>query len=147
MTAVAKLRARAKLVTGFRIDVDDGRTHAYCLDLPPADGTDLGSSALELSLMSLAGCYATIFVLTAKKMRMALVDLEVELEAEKSEELRTIVKADLQVKVKTSAPASRIQRVHELTVRNCPVGILFEKAGVETSYRLETSKDDKENQK
>lgn len=64
---MAKLYASAKLVKDLRIDVDDGRSHALCLDLPLDLGTDMGPSALELALMSFAGCYATTFTLTAKK--------------------------------------------------------------------------------
>jgi uncharacterized OsmC-like protein len=137
---VEKLHARAKLVKDFRIDVDDGRAHALCLDLPPDDGTDLGPSALELSLMSLAGCYATIFVLTAKKMRIKVKDLEVNVEAAKSEEARTIVEAILAIHVKADAPEDRVQRLHKLTVASCPVGILYEKAGVRTTYMIEVRK-------
>jgi hypothetical protein len=46
---LVKLYANAKLVEDFRIDVDDGRSHAICLDLPREDdGTNMGPSALEL---------------------------------------------------------------------------------------------------
>jgi uncharacterized OsmC-like protein len=49
----------------------------------------MGPTALELGVMSFAGCFATIFSLTAKKMRIPLKDLEVELGAQKSEETGT----------------------------------------------------------
>jgi uncharacterized OsmC-like protein len=136
-----ELCARAKLVKDFRIDVDDGRAHAFCLDLQPDDGTDLGPSALELSLMSLAGCYATIFILTAKKMRIIVKDLEVSVKAVKSEEAQTIVEAVLAIRVKTSAPEDRVQRVHKLTVEGCPVGILYDKAGVKMTYKIEAQRE------
>ncbi len=45
---LTKLFANAKLVKDYRIDVDDGRNHAVCLDLPRDTGTDMGPSALEL---------------------------------------------------------------------------------------------------
>jgi uncharacterized OsmC-like protein len=74
---LAKLYANAKLIENFRVDVDDGRTHAVCLDLSRSSGgTDMGPSALELSLMSFAGYYGTIFALTASKMRLPLRDLK-----------------------------------------------------------------------
>jgi len=135
---LTKLEARAKLVKDFRIDVDDGRAHALCLDLQPLDGTDMGPSALELALMSFAGCYATIFALTVKKMRISLKDLEVKLEAVKSEEVKTIIEVNADVMVKADAPKDRIQRAHELTQEGCPVGILFEKAGVKVKYDVRT---------
>ncbi len=131
------LNAGAKLVKDFRVDVDDGRSHAVCLDLDrDSDGTDLGPSALELALMSFAGCYVTIFARTARKMRFALRDLEVRCEATKSEDVGTITEVDFDVIVNTPAPKDRIERMHEVTIKTCPVGLLFEKAGVKTRSTL-----------
>ena len=121
---MAKLHAKAKLIENFRIDVDDRRTHALPLDLSPPDGTDMGPSALELCVMSLAGCYATIFVLTAQKMRFTLKNLEVKVDAVKSEQVGTITEVNVDVLVEADIPKDRIQRAHELTVKGCPVGIL-----------------------
>jgi len=133
-----KLHSTARLVKDFRISVDNGRAHSVCLDLPPELGTDMGPTALELGVMSYAGCFATIFALTAKKMRIPLKDLEVRLEAVKSREVGTIIAANFDIAVKADAPTDRIQRIFELTVENCPVGKLFEKGGVKTSYNMKT---------
>jgi putative redox protein len=137
---LTKLHATAKLVRDFRIDVDDGRKHALCLDLPPDDGTDMGPSALELTLMSYVGCYATIFALTAKKMRITLKDLQVDSEAIKSEEVGTITQVRVDILVSADASQDRINRAHELTLKTCPVGILFEMARVKMEYRLRMEK-------
>ncbi len=136
---MAKLHAKAKLVENYRIDVDDQRTHAIALDLSPPDGTDMGPSALELCLMSFAGCYATIFVLTARKMRLSVKDLEVKVDAVKSEEAGTITEANVNIFVDANVAKDRIQRAHELTVRGCPVGKLFERADVKIKYTLRTA--------
>jgi uncharacterized OsmC-like protein len=125
------------LIKDLRISVDDGRAHSVCLDLPPELGTDMGPTALELGVMSYAGCFATIFALTAKKMRVLLKDLEVKLESVKTEEAGTIVEANFNILVKADASEDRIQRIFKLTLENCPVGKLFEKAGVKTSYNLQ----------
>ena len=139
-----KLYANAKLVENFRIDVDDGRAHALCLDLDhDSGGTDMGPSALELALMSFAGCYATIFALTASKMRMGLKDLEIKIEGVKSEEVGTITEAKFDITVKAEAPEDRIQRCHELTVKDCPVGKIFDEAGVKTIYNMKKGKESK----
>lgn len=135
-----KLYANAKLVRNMRIDVDDGRAHAICLDLQPELGTDMGPSALELCAMSFAGCYATIFLLTAKKMRVSIKDLEAKLEAIKSDDTGTISEANVAIRVKSDIPEDRIQRIHKLTIKDCPVGKIFEKAGVKTSYNLQIEK-------
>lgn len=135
---VETLNSTARFVKGYRIDVDDGRAHALCLDLEPPFGTDMGPSALELAVMSFAGCYATIFALTASKMRFPVRDMEVKLEAIKSDEAGTITEASMEILVKTDAPKDRVQRLHELTLENCPVGRLFDKAGVKTKYNVRT---------
>lgn len=131
-----KLHANAKMIKDLMITVDDGRAHSVCLDLPPELGTDMGPTALELGVMSYAGCLATIFILTAKKMRIPLKDLEVKMEAVKSEEEGTITEASFEILVKADAPEDRIQRILKLTLENCPVGKLFEKAGVKASYSV-----------
>jgi putative redox protein len=138
---MVKLYASAKLVKNYRIDVDDGRAHAVCLDLDQeSGGTDLGPSALELALMSFVGCYATIFLLTAKRMRLTVKDLEIKAEAVKSEEAGTITQAKVEVIVKSDMPNDRLQRIHQLTAKGCPVGIIFDKAGIKTAYDLRVEK-------
>jgi uncharacterized OsmC-like protein len=101
----------------------------------------MGPTALELGVMSYAGCFATIFALTAKKMRVTLKDLEVKLDAVKSEEAGTITEANFDILVKADVSEDRIQRIFKLTLENCPVGVLFEKAGVKTSYNIKTQKE------
>jgi uncharacterized OsmC-like protein len=133
--------SKAKLIRDLRVAVDNGRAHSVCLDLPPELGTDMGPTALELGVMSFAGCFATIFSLTAKKMRIQLKDLEVELRALKSEETGTVASAKFNIAVKSDARKDRIQRIFELTRANCPVGKLFEQAGVKISYSLKHVKE------
>ncbi len=130
------ITSKAKLIKDLRVAVDNGRAHSVCLDLPPELGTDMGPTALELGVMSFSGCFVTIFSLTAKKMRIQLKDLEVELRAQKSEETGTIVSAEFKITVNSDVTEDRIQRVFELTRKNCPVGKLFEQAGVKISYDI-----------
>jgi putative redox protein len=132
-----KFYANAKLVKNYRIDVDDDRGHAVCLDLEEeSGGTNMGPSALELALMSFAGCYATIFMLTANKMRATIKDLEIKAEAVKSEQAGTVTETKIDITTKTDLTEDRVHRLHELTVKGCPVGKLFEKAGVKTTYTV-----------
>ena len=138
---MVKLNANAKLVKDYRIDVDDGRAHAICLDLEEdSGGTNMGPSALELALMSFAGCYATIFTLTADKMRSTVTKLDIKAEAVKSEQAGTITETKFDIIAKTNLPEDRVKRLHELTVKGCPVGKLFEKAGVRTTYNISIEK-------
>lgn len=133
---MTQLHSTAKLVENLRIVVDNGRAHSVCLDLPPELGTDRGPTALELGVMSYAGCIATIFALMAKKMRVPLKDLQVKMEAIKPDGAGTITEASFDIIVKADAPEDRIKRIFDLTLENCPVGKLFEKAGAKTTYNM-----------
>lgn len=110
-----KTTRTTKLIENLRIIVDNSRAHSVCLDLPPELGTNMEPTALELALMGYTGCFATIFALTAQKMRTPLRDLEVKLDAIKSEETGTIAEVNLDVEVSTNAPEDRINRILELT--------------------------------
>ena len=136
-----KIYANAKLIEGFQIALDDNEAHSYIVDLAPDLGTGLGSSSLELCLMSHAGCYATICLLTAKKMHLELKGLKVKVEALKSDETGTIAEETFDIQIKTDAPQDRVERMHKLTLENCPVGMLFEKAGVKISYNVKVTKE------
>ena len=58
---MASITSKAKLIKDLRVAVDTGTAHSVCLDLPPELGTDMGPTALELAVMSLSGCFTTIF--------------------------------------------------------------------------------------
>jgi putative redox protein len=136
-----KINARAQLIQGFQIALYNGYSHRVVVDLPPELGTGLGPTSLELCVMSHAGCYATICVYTAKKMRIPLKELTVKVEAVETDEAGTITEENFDIGIKADAPADRIQRLHELTVKNCPVGILLKKASVKINYNVKTSKE------
>ena len=137
---MVKMNATAKLVEGFQIVLDDGYSHAIVVDLPPDLGTGMGPTSLEVCVMSHAGCYVTIFALTAKKMRVPLKGLTVKVEAVETDDVGTITEETFDIEIVADAPADRIQRLHELTVKNCPVDILLHKAGVKVKYNVKTVK-------
>ncbi|TRO43988.1 OsmC family peroxiredoxin [Candidatus Bathyarchaeota archaeon] len=136
-----KLQARAKIIQNFEIALDNGRSHSLIVDQPTETSPGLGPTPLELCVMSHIGCYATICALTAQKMRLNLKGCDVAIEASKSQETGTIAEEKVDIVFKVDAPEDRIQRLHELTLKNCPVGILFEKAGVKINYSLRTVKE------
>jgi putative redox protein len=138
---MAKLHSRALLVQGYEIALDNGRAHSVLADQPSETSPGLGSTPLELCVMSHAGCYATIAALTAQKMRLNLKGLDVKLESTKSLETGTISEEVFDITYTIDAPEDRVQHLHELTLKNCPAGILFEKAGVKITYTLKTKKE------
>ena len=139
-----KLNGNAQLIHDYRIALDDGRAHGLIVDLASEDSEGFGPTSLELCVMSHAGCYATIFALTASKMRIPLKGLKVEVEAFKTDAAGTITEENFKIVVKTSGAEDRIKRCHELTLK-CPVGLIFEKAGIKLSYNLQIAKTVEEN--
>lgn len=137
----AKLHATAQLIQGFRIALDNDRSHSLIVDQPAEMSTGIGATPLELCVMSHAGCYATILSLVAKRMRIALKGLTVKVAALKTDEAGTITEEAFDIAINADAPQDRIQRLHEVTLKNCPVGILFEKASVKISYNIKISKE------
>jgi putative redox protein len=137
----SKLYATAQLIKGFQLALDNGRSHSVISDQPPNTGTNIGATPLELCVMSHAGCYAVICLLTAKKMRIDMKDLTVKVAAVKTDEAGTITEEAFDIAIKADVPQDRIQRLHEVTLKNCPVGLLFEKASVKISYNITLSKE------
>jgi putative redox protein len=135
---MAKLHAKARLIQDFEIALDNGRAHAVVADQPSATSPGLGATPLELCVMSHAGCYVTIAALVAKRMRLNIRGCEVIVDALKSEEAGTIVEETFDIAFSTDATEDQVQRLHEHTLKNCPVGILYEKAGVKIAYNLKT---------
>ena len=129
------MKSTAEWVGNSKIKVDDGRGHSTILDLPSGD--DAGPTALELSVMSYAGCIATIFKIIAEKRRIAFESLSVSVIADKPHGAKTIETIEFHTKVKSDASQKALEKCLELTALTCPVGVLFKDAGVEPVYRLE----------
>jgi uncharacterized OsmC-like protein len=137
---MSKLYARAKIVENYQIMLDNGRAHSVIADQTTATSPGLGATPLELCVMGHAGCYATVCQLIAGKMRLSLKGLDVKVDAVKNPEVGTIVEETFDIIFQTDASEEQIQRLHEHTLHNCPVGVLFEKAGVKIAYNLQIVK-------
>lgn len=137
----SKINARARIIQGYEVALDNTRAHCQVADQPTETSPGLGPTPLELCVMSHAGCYATIAALTAQKMRLPLKGCEVKVEATKSQEAGTITEEAFDILFKLDAPEDKVQRLHNVTLKNCPVGILFERAGVKITYKLHTQKE------
>jgi putative redox protein len=121
---------------GFQTQLEDARGHAVTVDLPPdEDGGNLGTSALELSVLSLAGCITTIFALVAKRRRLKFEDMKVELDAERPEGSPTITSVDGVLRVVTTADREAVETALRITLRTCPVGVLYEHAHIPVRVR------------
>jgi len=125
------MQAIATWTGGFRTVLDDGRTHRVTVDLPREEGGEsAGTTALELCVLSLAGCITTIFGLVARRRHLSFDGMTVGLEAEKAQGATTITRVRGTFRIRTKAPPEEVATALRLTLKTCPVGVLFEKAGV-----------------
>jgi putative redox protein len=124
---LAKFHVRARTIQGYELILDNGRSHCTVADQSSETSPGLGPTPFELCLMSHAGCYATICVMTAEKMRLPLKGCDVKIDAVKSQETETVSEEPFGITLKLNASKDRGQRLHEVTLKNCPVGVLFEK--------------------
>jgi putative redox protein len=125
------MEARAVWKGGFEIQLDDGRGHAVTVDLPPHEGgTNAGTSSLELGVLSLAGCISTIFGLVAQRRKLSFTGLTVSLVADRPPRAPTIEKVHGTLEVRTSASPEEVETVLRLTLKTCPIGVLFDRAHV-----------------
>ena len=130
------MKATAVWEGGFRTVLRDDRGHEVPVDLPlDEDGGDTGPTALELSVLSLAGCISTIFTLVAKRRRLPFEALTIELEAIRPERAPTISSIDGTFRITTPAAPEEVNTALNITLRTCPVGVLFDQARIPVRVR------------
>jgi len=121
---------------GFEARLEDGRGHAVTIDQPLEDGgTNRGTSAHELLLLSLTGCITTLFHIVAEKRKLAFDGFTVKLTAERPRGAPTIQRVRGTVEIRTSASQEEVETALRLAIKTCPVGALFERAHVPVEVR------------
>jgi uncharacterized OsmC-like protein len=124
-------------IGNYQSVVDNDREHGVVLDLPKEkDGDNLGPTALELSGMSLAGCISTIWAKVAANSNVGYRTIEVEVDLEEGNGASPFTDATAVVRVDSDASEEMLERVLRKTMEACPVGQLFEQAGVEVHASL-----------
>lgn len=133
-----KIKATTKLIENVRTIVDNSRTHTIVCDLPIAKGgNDTGPTALELAIMALADCAATIFADVAKQSKIEITKLEVVAEADKSADSPKLSSVKIKVHVSSKAREQLLEAVWRRTEANCPVVAIF-KEPIPVEVELET---------
>lgn len=132
------MKANASIKNGSYVSVlDDGNEHEVRTDLSKSEGGgETAASALELCVMSFAGCITTLWAIVASKSKVEYSDFYVEMEAEKSKETGTIGTVTAHARVTSEASEEKLQRAFEKAMKICPVGVLFKNAGVDISKKL-----------
>ena len=133
-------KATAKLIENVRTFVDNSRTHTVVCDLPIAKGgNDTGPTALELAVMALSDCAATIFADVAKQSKIEVKGIEVVAEADKPADSPSLNSVKLKVNVSAKARRQLIEAIWRRTEANCPVVRIFkEPIPVEVELSTET---------
>lgn len=132
------MKSTTKWVKNFQSVTDNGRNHGIVIDLPEAkNGDNLGPTALELTLMGFSGCIGTIFCVVAQKRRLSFSSLEVICTGEQKDGAKTISDVSFELKIKTDKTEEDVKKCLHGTMENCPVGLLFENAGVNVDYTIE----------
>jgi uncharacterized OsmC-like protein len=134
-----KITAKTKLIENVRTIVDNSRTHTVVCDLPTAKGgDDTGPTALELAIMGLADCAATIFADVAKQSKIEIKQLEVVAETEKPADSPKLNSVKLKVYVSATARKKLIEAIWRRTEANCPVVAIF-KEPIRVEVELKTT--------
>jgi len=125
------MQSRGVWEGGFVTRLEDGRGHSVTIDEPVEDGgTNKGPAAFELLLLSLTGCISTIFHIIADKRKLPFEGFTVFLRGERPKGAPTIQRVHGTVEVRTRASQEDVDTVLRLTLKTCPVGVLFDRAQV-----------------
>jgi putative redox protein len=132
-----KMHAKATWQGGVQTALDDSRGHTVQVDLPTEEGgKSAGTTALELNVLSLAGCITTIFAIVARKRRLDFSGMSVEVEAERPKGSPTITKVTGTFRISSSAAREDIETALRLTLTTCPVGVMYHNAGIPIDIKL-----------
>ena len=135
---MSKLKATAKLVENIRTIVYNSRDHSVVCDLPSPKGGNAGPTALELAIMALADCAATIFLDVAKQSGVDVRKLEVVADADKTAGSPTLNGVKMNVYVSSKSRKQLLEAVWRRTESNCPVVSIFrESIPVEVEMKIE----------
>lgn len=120
---------------GAKSELLDEQGHKVIIDLPEEKGgANSGATALDLCLMSLAGCINTIFIIMAGKMHLTFDKLQAELDITRDGNTVTGVLCTLNIH--TGDDHSKIEKCVEKTIETCPVGGIFRNAGIALKHEI-----------
>jgi len=131
--------ARLRVVSGYRFDttVDSGHV------VPTDEGTHLGGTgaaptSIETLTAALASCQSVQVVRVAEAMRFRMANLDITCVTTSGKQpgvkgndaVTRIDGASLEIAFDTDEAPARIERLKTLAVDKCPIGRLFDEAGI-----------------
>lgn len=113
------MKGRIQLVSGVNFRVTSGSGHTSCTDGPPEHGgQNAGMRPMEMLLLGMGGCTAYDVVEILRKRRRELDLLEIEIQAERADEIpKVFTKIHLKYTVKgAGVKTAEVARAIELSL-------------------------------
>lgn len=114
--------------------------HSVVIDEPPErGGLDQGAAPMMHFNAAFATCQSTQIVKVADAMRFKHGKVIVTVKTdngryegqEKNSEILRFVSAEMTIDIETDEPPAKIERLKNLSIDRCPVGVMLDDAGVE----------------
>lgn len=124
------MRCRVKWVENAMFIGESDSGHAVVMDGPPeGGGRNLGVRPMELLLIGMGGCTAYDVVSILKKARQPVIDVDVELTAERADDVPkvfTAIHAHFIVKGKAEIKDAQVKRAIDLSAdKYCSASIML----------------------
>lgn len=121
-------KINSQLKEGMKVEAE-ARGHKIVMDEPKDHGgTDQGMNPVEITLSSLAGCLSITAAFLAKKMKVEINDLSVEVEGDIDDEAMTSPDVDSGFKevrfniiIDSDSDEKKIEKLYNSIEKFCPV--------------------------
>ena len=141
---VETFEATVKLKEGLTVEAES-RGHKITMDEPEEmGGTDEGMNPVEITLASLAGCLSITAAFLAKKMRVEINNIEIEVEGDIDD--KAMSSADVysgfqevrfNFKIDSDSPQEKVEKLYNSVEDFCPVSdTLINKVKLNGNYEI-----------
>ena len=123
-------KAQTKWIEGFKSETEIRKFKVEIDEPLELKGTNTASNPVEMILAALGGCVAVTYRAYARKFRIEIEDLVINLEGdtvhggwtdEKGKERSGFKQIRYEVQIKTKAPQEKVNQLHKLVEKKCSV--------------------------
>ncbi len=143
-----KYKVSSNMKEGMKVKVNNTRGHEIIIDEPEGmGGSDEGMNPVEITLASLAGCLSITTEFLAKKMKIKIEDLSIDVEGKINKKAMTSTEVDsgfkevrYNIDIKSNSSKEEIEKLINRIEDYCPVSDTLVRAiNVKGSYSLKNS--------
>jgi len=143
-----KYKVSSNMKEGMKVKVNNTRGHEIIIDEPESSGgIDEGMNPVEITLASLAGCLSITTSFLAKKMKIKIEDLSIDVEGEINKKAMTSTEVDsgfkevrYNINIKSDSSKEEIEKLIKRIEDYCPVSdTLRRDIDVKANYNLNNS--------